>query len=102
MPIRFQTRRDVGVRTRWRGAASDTFQTPWCSTGPARVQVREPPFWLVGFGAPNLRAHEQPPQGVGAGDDDCARGTRMLTEAFRLNDQKWVIQCALSRVCGGC
>ncbi|MFL6108827.1 MAG: hypothetical protein ACJ72D_12815 [Marmoricola sp.] len=26
----------------------------------------------------------------------------MLTEAFRIHDRSWVIQCALSRICGGC
>ena len=25
-----------------------------------------------------------------------------LTEASRLHDRRWVTQCALSRVCGGC
>jgi len=26
----------------------------------------------------------------------------MLTEASRVRDRSWVIQCALSRICGGC
>ena len=26
----------------------------------------------------------------------------MLTEAFRIRDRDWVVQCALSRICGGC
>jgi len=26
----------------------------------------------------------------------------ILTEAFRVRDRRWVIQCALSRVCGCC
>jgi len=26
----------------------------------------------------------------------------MLTEASRIHDRSWVIQCALSRICGGC
>ncbi len=25
-----------------------------------------------------------------------------LTEAFRMHDRRWVTQCALSRICGGC
>jgi hypothetical protein len=26
----------------------------------------------------------------------------MLTEASRVRDRRWVTQCALSRICGGC
>ena len=26
----------------------------------------------------------------------------MLTEASRIQDRRWVTQCALSRICGGC
>lgn len=26
----------------------------------------------------------------------------MITEASRIHDRRWVIQCALSRICGGC
>ena len=26
----------------------------------------------------------------------------MLTEASRIHDRRWVTQCALSRICGGC
>ena len=26
----------------------------------------------------------------------------MLTEAFRIRDKDWVVQCALSRICGCC
>ncbi|QZY29782.1 hypothetical protein [Nocardioides coralli] len=26
----------------------------------------------------------------------------MLTEASRVHDRRWVTQCALSRICGGC
>ncbi|RNL78276.1 hypothetical protein [Nocardioides marmorisolisilvae] len=26
----------------------------------------------------------------------------MLTEAFRIRDKKWAVQCALSRICGCC
>jgi hypothetical protein len=26
----------------------------------------------------------------------------MLSEASRLHERRWVVQCALSRICGGC
>ncbi|HEX4190007.1 MAG TPA: hypothetical protein VHZ06_03365 [Marmoricola sp.] len=26
----------------------------------------------------------------------------MLTQASRIHDRSWVVQCALSRICGGC
>jgi hypothetical protein len=33
---------------------------------------------------------------------DGAEGVMTLTEASRVHDRRWVTQCALSRVCGGC
>jgi hypothetical protein len=33
---------------------------------------------------------------------DGAEGVVTLTEASRVRDRRWVTQCALARVCGGC
>ena len=33
---------------------------------------------------------------------DGAEGVVTLTEAWRVRDRRWVTQCALSRICGGC